>query len=407
MLLDFHDRLRQAGLPVSLNEWLTLMQGLQAGLGTLNLENFHSFARLCLVKNEAYYDRFDQVFSDYWSGQAQQFDALLESLTSEIPEEWLRTANLDSLTEEQRAQVEALGGWDALMETLAQRLKEQQEEHHGGNRWIGTGGTSPFGNSGFNPEGVRIGQSGKRQGRAVKVWEQRRFKDLDGSREIGTRNFKMALRKLRRLARDGRPDNLDLDETVRATANNGGLLDIHLRAERRNAIKVLLLIDIGGSMDYHAQLSETLFSAARSEFNRLDTYWFHNFIYENVWQDNARRHSQHTSTAELIRTYGKDHRLIIVGDATMSPYEIMVPGGSVEHWNQEPGALWLKRLQQAYPHCVWLNPESPQWWDSTPSVRMTRELMSDRMFPMTVDGLQEAIDCLKTPITIATTTEPD
>ena len=401
MLLDFHDRLRQAGLPVSLSEWLTLMQGLQAGLGTLDLENFHSFARLCLVKNEAFYDRFDQVFSDYWSGRAQQFDALLESLDAAIPEEWLKSANLESLTEEQRAQVEALGGWDALMETLAKRLEEQQEEHHGGNRWIGTGGTSPFGHSGFNPEGVRIGQTAKRQGRAVKVWEQRRFKDLDGSREIGTRNFKMALRKLRRLARDGRPDNLDLDETVRATASNGGLLDIHLRAERRNAIKVLLLIDIGGSMDYHAQLSETLFSAARSEFKRLDTYWFHNFIYENVWQDNARRHSQHTSTAELIRTYGKDHRLIIVGDATMSPYEIMVPGGSVEHWNQEPGALWLRRLQQAYPHCVWLNPESSQWWDTTPSVRMTRELMSDRMFPMTVDGLQQAIDCLKTPITIA------
>lgn len=407
MLLDFHDRLRQAGLPVSLNEWLTLMKGLQAGLGTLDLENFHGFARLCLVKNEAFYDRFDQVFSDYWSGQAQQFDALLESLDTAIPEDWLRSAGLDSLSEEQRAQVEALGGWDALMETLAQRLREQQEEHHGGNRWIGTGGTSPFGHSGFNPEGVRIGQSTKRQGRAVKVWEQRRFKDLDGSREIGTRNFKMALRKLRRLAREGRADNLDLDETIRSTARNGGLLDIHLRAERRNAIKVLLLIDIGGSMDYHAQLSETLFSAARSEFKRLDTYWFHNFIYEHVWQDNARRHTQNFSTAELIRTYGKDHRLIIVGDATMSPYEIMVPGGSVEHFNKEPGALWLRRLQQAFPHCVWLNPESAQWWDSTPSVRMTRELMSDRMFPMTVDGLQQAIDCLKTPMASAPSADVD
>lgn len=407
MLLDFHDRLRQAGLPISLNEWLTLMQGLQAGLGTLNLENFHAFARLCLVKNEAYYDRFDQVFSDYWSGQSQTFDTLLDSLNTAIPEEWLRSAGLEDLSEEQRARVEALGGWDALMETLAKRLEEQQEEHHGGSRWIGTGGTSPFGHSGFNPEGIRIGQTGKRQGRAVKVWDQRRFRDLDGTQEIGTRNFKMALRKLRRLARDGRPDRLDLDETVRATASNGGLLDIHLRAERRNAIKVLLLIDIGGSMDYHAQLSETLFSAARSEFKRLDTYWFHNFLYEKLWQDSARRHSQFTSTPELIRTYGKDHRLIIVGDATMSPYEIMVPGGSVEHWNQEPGAVWLQRLQQAFPHCVWLNPESPQWWDSTPSVRMTRELMADRMFPMTVNGLQQAIDCLKSPINPATGADHD
>lgn len=399
MLLDFHDRLRTSGLPISLGEWLTLMQGLQAGIGTLDLERFHGFARLCLIKDEALYDRFDQVFSDYWSGQSEQFNAMLETLDTGIPEHWLKSANLDSLTEEQRAQVEALGGWQALMDTLAKRLQEQQEEHHGGNRWIGTGGTSPFGHSGYNPEGIRIGQSSSRQGRAVKVWEQRRYKDLDGDRELGTRNFKMALRKLRRLARDGRAENLDLDETVRATASNGGLLDIHMRAERRNAIKVLLLIDIGGSMDYHAQLCETLFSAARSEFKRLDTYWFHNFLYERVWQDNARRQTLQTSTAELIRTYGKDHRLIIVGDATMSPYEIMVPGGSVEHWNEEPGALWLKRLQQAFPHCVWLNPESPQWWDTTPSVRMTRELMSDRMYPMTVDGLQQAIDCLKRPIT--------
>lgn len=407
MLLDFHDRLRKAGLPVSLGEWLTLMQGLQAGLGTLDLERFHGFARLCLVKDEALYDRFDQVFSDYWSGQAQQFDDLLESLNTDIPEHWLTSANLDSLTEEQRAQVEAMGGWQALMDTLAERLREQKEEHHGGSRWIGTGGTSPFGQGGFNPEGIRIGQSASRQGRAVKVWEQRRFKDLDGTRELGTRNFKMALRKLRRLARDGRAENLDLDETVRATANNGGWLDIHLRAERRNAIKVLLLIDIGGSMDYHAQLSETLFSAARSEFKRLDTYWFHNFVYERVWQDNARRHSLQTSTAELIRTYGQDHRLIIVGDATMSPYEIMVPGGSVEHWNEEPGAHWLRRLQQAFPHCVWLNPEPSQWWDTTPSVRMTRELMSERMYPMTVDGLQQAIDCLKSPIHITPSRTPD
>jgi uncharacterized protein with von Willebrand factor type A (vWA) domain len=404
MLLDFHDRLRKAGLQVSLNEWLTLLRGLQRGIGTLDIDRFYIFARLCLIKNEAHYDRFDQVFSDYWSGQAQRFDALLDLLATSIPDEWLRQHGRAALTEQQKAEVEALGGWDALMETLARRLEEQSEAHHGGNRWIGTGGTSPFGHSGYNPEGIRFGPGARRQGRAVKVWEQRRYQDLDGDREIGTRNFKMALRKLRRLARDGRAERLDLDRTIKATASNGGILDIHLRAERRNAIKVLLLIDIGGSMDYHAKLSETLFSAARSEFRRLDTCWFHNFIYERLWQDTARHRDGQISTHELIRTFGRDHRLIIVGDATMSPHEIATPGGSVEHWNAEPGAVWLRRLQQAFPHCVWLNPEAPEWWHTTPSVRITQQLMADRMFPLTVQGLQNAIDALKSPISL---TRPD
>ncbi len=398
MLLDFHDKLRAAGIPVSLTEWLLLMRGLSLGIGTLDIDRFYAFARLALIKNEALYDRFDQVFSLYWSGQTQAFDELLDSLKAPIPEDWLRSLDKDALSEEQKAQVEAMGGWDKLMETLAERLKEQTEEHHGGSRWIGTGGTSPFGHSGYNPEGIRIGDGPKRQGKAVKVWEKRQFRDLDGDKQLGTRNFKMALRKLRRLARDGRPDSLDLDTTIRATANNAGLLDIHMRAERQNAIKVLLLIDIGGSMDYHAQVCETLFSAARTEFKRLDTFWFHNFMYERVWQSNARRHTQTTPTVELLRRFGHDHRLIIVGDATMSPYEIAVPGGSVEHWNEEPGALWLKRLQVAFPHCVWLNPEAREWWDSTPSVRMTRELMHNRMYPLSLDGLQEAIDALKVPL---------
>ncbi|MFK7854393.1 MAG: VWA domain-containing protein [Granulosicoccus sp.] len=398
MLLDLHERLRKADFKVSMGEWLTLMQGLSQGIGTLDINGFYSFARLSLVKNEALYDRFDQVFNDYWEGKAQRFDKLVDSLDTPIPEAWLKALDREALTEEQRAQVEAMGGWDKLMENLAKRLEEQSEEHHGGNRWIGTGGTSPFGHSGYNPEGVRIGKGDIRQGRAVKVWEQRRYKDLDGDREIGTRNFKMALRKLRKLARDGRADTLDLDTTIRATANNAGLLDIHMRAERQNAIKILLLIDIGGSMDYHAELCETLFSAARTEFKRLDTYWFHNFVYERVWQDNARRHTSTTPTLELMRTYGSDYRLIIVGDATMSPYEIAVPGGSVEHWNEEAGAVWLKRMQAHFPHCVWLNPETPQWWSSTPSVRMTQELMQQRMFPLSVDGLQQAISTLKTPI---------
>ncbi|MGK0321415.1 MAG: hypothetical protein ACI9JP_003609, partial [Granulosicoccus sp.] len=359
MLLDFFDRLRQADLPVSTGEWLTLMRGMSKGIGTLGLDQFYAFARLCLIKNEAHYDRFDKVFNDYWSGQANRFESLMDSLDKGIPDDWLKLKDREALSAEQREQIEALGGWDKLMETLAARLAEQKEEHHGGSKWIGTGGTSPFGQGGFNPEGIRIGEGAKRQGRAVKVWEQRRYKDLDGDTEIGVRNFKMALRQLRRLARDGREETLDLDTTIRKTANNAGLLDIHLKSERQNAMKVLLLIDIGGSMDYHAQLSETLFSAARTEFKRLDTYWFHNFIYERVWQDNARRHHVQTPTVDLMRSFGKDHRLIIVGDATMSPYEIAVPGGSVEHWNEEAGAVWLKRLQHAFPHCVWLNPESP------------------------------------------------
>ncbi|MFT4726392.1 MAG: hypothetical protein ACI9UN_000887 [Granulosicoccus sp.] len=402
MLLDFFDRLRQADLPVSTGEWLTLMRGMSKGIGTLGLDQFYAFARLCLIKNEAHYDRFDKVFNDYWSGQANRFESLMDSLDKGIPDDWLKLKDREALSAEQREQIEALGGWDKLMETLAARLAEQKEEHHGGSKWIGTGGTSPFGQGGFNPEGIRIGEGAKRQGRAVKVWEQRRYKDLDGDTEIGVRNFKMALRQLRRLARDGREETLDLDTTIRKTANNAGLLDIHLKSERQNAMKVLLLIDIGGSMDYHAQLSETLFSAARTEFKRLDTYWFHNFIYERVWQDNARRHHVQTPTVDLMRSFGKDHRLIIVGDATMSPYEIAVPGGSVEHWNEEAGAVWLKRLQHAFPHCVWLNPESPEWWQSTPSVRLTKELMEDRMYPMTVDGLQSAIQALKTPLTSKT-----
>jgi len=398
MLLDFFDRLRQADLPVSTGEWLMLMRGMANGIGTLGLDQFYDFARLCLIKNEAHYDRFDKVFNDYWSGQANRFEKLMDSLDKGIPDDWLKLKDKEALSDEQRAQIEALGGWDKLMETLAERLAEQKEEHHGGSKWIGTGGTSPFGQGGFNPEGIRIGEGAKRQGRAVKVWEQRRYKDLDGDREIGVRNFKMALRQLRRLARDGRDETLDLDTTIRKTASNAGLLDIHLKSERQNAIKVLLLIDIGGSMDYHAQLSETLFSAARTEFKRLDTYWFHNFIYERVWQDNARRHHVQTSTVELMRSFGKDHRLIIVGDATMSPYEIAVPGGSVEHWNEEAGAVWLKRMLHAFPHCVWLNPESADWWQSTPSIRLTRELMEERMYPMTVDGLKSAIQALKTPL---------
>lgn len=398
MLLDFHDKLRQSGIAISLGEWLLLMRGLTLGLGTLDIDRFYAFTRLALIKDESLYDRFDQVFSAYWTGKSHTFEILMDSIDTPIPTDWLQHLDDSSLSAEQKAQVEAAGGWEKLMDALVKRLQEQTEAHRGGNHWIGTGGTSPFGNSGYNPEGIRIGDSDRRENRALKVWEKRQYHDLDGSIELGTRNFKLALRKLRRMARDGRPEKLDLETTVRATANNAGLLDIRLHAERRNAVKVLLLIDIGGSMNHHAKLCETMFSAARSEFKKLDTYWFHNFIYERLWRDNKRRHHEQTSTLDLIRQLGPEHRLIIVGDATMSPYEINLPGGSVEHWNEQSGAYWLRRLQTAFPHCVWINPEPSNWWHNTPSVQITRKLMGDRMYPLSVDGLQAAMDSLKKPM---------
>lgn len=393
MLLDFFAHLRRAGLPVSTTEHLYLLEGLSKNVGVLDLDKFYLFSRLCLIKDESLYDRFDQVFKDYWAGRETAFDLNMDA----VPDDWLKLANKDRLTEEQKAMVEALGGWDKLMETLAERLKDQTEEHHGGSKWIGTRGTSPFGHGGFNPEGVRIGGKGG-QGRAVKVWEQRRYKDLDGTRELGTRDFKIALRSLRKLTRDGRPDKLDLDGTIRATAQNAGMLDIKMRAERRNAVNVLLLLDVGGSMDYHTALCEQLFSAARSEFKHLEYFYFHNFTYEKVWRKNNRRHNDTVSIPELIRTYGKKYRLIFVGDATMSPYEVVAEGGSVEHWNQEAGAVWMQRLQQHFSHCVWLNPEKSDYWQTTPSIRIIRELMQDRMYTLSVNGIQDAIDALKTPI---------
>ena len=405
MLLDLQARLRAGGIRVSTTEWLTLVEGLSKDLGTLDVTRFHRFARLCLVKDEALYDRFDRVFGDWWAGREGAFDALADALSKGVPHEWLALADRDALTEEQKRRVEALGGWDALMDTLRRRLEEQDEAHHGGSKWIGTGGTSPFGHGGFNPEGVRIGgESGQR--RAAKVWEERVYRDLDGTRELGTRTFRMALRKLRRLARDGRADTLDLDGTIRETARNAGLLDIRLRSERRNAMKVLLLLDVGGSMDPHAALSETLFSAARSEFRSLDVLYFHNFPYETLWRENARRRTSLVPTPELIRTLSREHRLVIVGDATMSPYEIAVPGGSVEHWNEESGATWLSRLLEAFPHAVWLNPEPEEWWEGTPSVRMTRALVRGRMHPLTAVGIGDAIETLGRPARAPATDAP-
>jgi len=397
VLLDFFYRLRSEGLPVSTGEYLSLLDGMSQQLGVYDLDHFYHFSRLSLIKDESHYDQFDQVFRHYWAGKEQLFDDTLKS----IPDEWLKLNDPSSLTAEQKAMVEALGGWDKLMETLEQRLKEQKDRHQGGSKWIGTGGTSPFGHGGYNPEGVRVGGESKHR-RAVKVWEQRRFKDLDGKQELGTRNFKMALRKLRRLARDGKPDTLDMDSTIRSTASNAGLLDIKMRAERRNSVKVLLLLDIGGSMDYHSALCETLFSAARAEFKHLEHLYFHNFIYEKLWRNNSRRHTDTISLNELMRTYNSSYKLILVGDATMSPYEIAMPGGSVEHWNEEAGSVWFQRLITAFPNCVWLNPENPDYWPRTQSIQMTHQLMQGRMHSLTVDGIQQAIDTLKTPISKST-----
>ena len=300
-----------------------------------------------------------------------------------------------TLTEEEKRKVEALGGWEKLLETLRERLEEQKERHQGGNKWIGTGGTSPFGAHGYNPEGIRIGQAGSRNRRAVKVWDQREYRNFDDTVELGTRNMKLALRKLRKFAREGAQDQLDLDGTIDATARNAGLLDLKLVAERRNAVKVLLFLDVGGSMDDHVRICEELFSAARSEFKHLEHFYFHNFLYESVWKDNRRRFSQVTPVTQILRTYGHDYRVIFVGDATMSPYEITQPGGSVEHWNKEAGAVWMRRMTAAYPRLVWLNPEKQDRWEYTASVRITRELVDDRMFPVTIQGLDAAIGALR------------
>ena len=353
MLVDLLFRLRKASVPVSITEYLAMLDGLNAGVTNYSVDEFYHFARLSLVKDERHFDRFDQVFGDYINGVQTAFDKVI----GEIPEEWLRQEAERLFSEEEKNQIEELGGWEEIMKTLQERLEEQKARHEGGSKWIGTGGTSPFGANGYNPAGVRIGQKAGRQGRALKVWDKREYRNLDDQRELGTRNFKMALRKLRRFAREGAQDKLDLDNTISSTARNAGLLDIKMMAERRNAIKVLLLFDVGGSMDYHVQVSEALFSAARGEFKHLEYYYFHNFLYERLWKDNRRRHNEVLPTVEFMRTYNTDYRVIFVGDATMSPFEISTPGGSVEHWNEEAGSTWIQRVLERFPHAVWLNPE--------------------------------------------------
>ena len=390
MLIPFFFKLREGGINASITELLTLHEAMQSGLVGQSVDNFYFLARTSLVKDEAQLDRFDRIFGAYFKG----VDDTLAGLVQEIPEEWLRRQAELSLSEEERKLIESMGGFDALMKALQERLEEQDERHEGGNKWIGTAGTSPFGAYGYNPEGVRIGQQGSRNRSAVKVWDKREFRNLDDSVELGTRNIKVALRRLRKFAREGAADQLDLSDTIDKTARNGGMLDIRMVPERHNAVKILLCFDIGGSMDDHVRICEETFSAARSEFKRLEYFYFHNFVYENMWKDNRRRQAEKTSTLDITHKYASDYKLIFVGDATMSPYEIVYPGGSVEHWNEEPGAVWMQRLLKTYPKAIWLNPEPRSRWDYTPSVKLVRDLMGDRMFPLTIAGLDEGIKAL-------------
>jgi len=382
--------LRTVGVPVSLTEYLALLGAMEAGVANYSLDDFYSLSRACLIKDERFFDRFDRVFSQVFKG----LEISSEDLTTDIPEDWLRKLAEKTLTPEEKAMIEAMGGFDKLMETLRQRLAEQKERHQGGNKWIGTAGTSPFGAYGYNPEGVRIGQDGSRHRRAVKVWDKREFKDLDDQVELNTRSTKLALRRLRRFAREGAASELDLDGTIGATAANAGVLDLKFTPERRNTVKVLLFLDIGGSMDDHIRASEELFSAARSEFKSLEHFYFHNCVYEGVWKSNLRRNTARLPTEEIIRTFGPDYRLIFVGDAAMSPYEITHPGGSVEHMNPESGRVWLARLTQHFRRVAWLNPAPEPSWRYTDSTRLIAEAMEGRMYPLTLQGLDGAIKAL-------------
>ena len=392
MLLRFFDQLRTHNVPVSMREFLTFLEGLSAGLVTYDVEAFYFFARAVMVKDERNLDKFDRALAATFEGlEALDMGAVLEAVN--LPADWLEKMAEKHLSAEEKAQIEALGGFDKLMETLKERLKEQKGRHQGGNKWIGTAGTSPFGAYGYNPEGVRIGQSESRHQRAVKVWDKREFKNLDDSVELGTRNIKVALKRLRNWARDGAAEELDLDGTIRATAENG-YLDVKTRPERRNAVKVLLFLDVGGSMDPHIRVVEELFSAARAEFKHLEYYYFHNCLYEGVWRDNRRRWNEVTPTWEVLRTYGPDYKCIFVGDASMSPYEIAYAGGANEHWNEEAGQVWLNRAREQWPQHLWINPVPEHHWSYTQSIDMIRTVFEDRMVPMTLEGITSGMKSL-------------
>ena len=389
MFLPFFENLRNAGLPVSLREYLTFLEGMTANLVTYDVEGFYYLARAAMVKDERLIDRFDRAFAASFEG-LEKISAAQVMEAVDLPREWLEKMAEKHLTPEEKAEIEALGGFDKLMETLKERLKEQQGRHQGGNKWIGTAGTSPFGAYGYNPEGVRIGQSESRHQRAVKVWDKREFRNFDDTVELGTRNIKVALKRLRNWAREGAADELDLNGTIRATAEHG-YLDVQMRPERHNAVKVLLFLDVGGSMDTHIKVVEELFSAARTEFKHLEYYYFHNCLYEGVWRDNRRRWDAQTPTDEVLRTYGSDYKCIFVGDASMSPYEIAYPGGANEHWNAEAGQVWLNRAREQWPNHLWINPVPEKYWPYTQSIQMIREIFEDRMVPMTLAGIEDGM----------------
>ncbi len=390
MLIKFFITLKEERLPVSFTELFTLLECLKKNIIFGNVDDFYHLSRLCLIKDEKNFDKFDRAFAKYF----ENVEILDELSSHEIPNEWLRKQLESMLTDEEKAKIETLGGLDKLMEEFKKRMEEQKKRHQGGNKWVGTGGTSPFGAYGYNPEGIRIGQQEGRSGRAVKVWDRRNYRDLDDSVELGTRNLKLALRRLRKFARTGTAEELDLDNTISSTAKNAGLLDIKMIPERHNAVKVLLFFDVGGSMDPHVKTCEELFSAARSEFKHLKYYYFHNFLYESVWTKSHRRHAETTPIFEVMNKYSKDYKVIFVGDATMAPYEITHTGGSIEHYNEEAGAIWMRRMSESFDNMVWINPTPKDYWEHSYSIEIVKELLENKMFPLTVKGLEGAMGSL-------------
>jgi uncharacterized protein with von Willebrand factor type A (vWA) domain len=389
VLVNFFQVLKDTGVPVTPRELLDLLEAMEQRLAFGDMDDFYSLSRAILVKDEKYYDRFDRAFGLHF----QDLEALDDVIEAMIPDDWLRSEFMKQLSEEDRAKIESLGGLEELIEQFKERLEEQKKRHSGGNKWIGTEGTSPFGNDGYHPEGIRVGGESKNK-RAVKVWDRRDFKNLDDGVELGTRNIKIAMRRLRKFARTGATEELDLDDTIKSTARNAGLLDIKMVPERHNAVKVLLFLDVGGSMDPHVKVCEELFSAARTEFKHLEYFYFHNFVYESVWKNNIRRFNERTATLDLMHKYAHDYKVVFVGDASMSPYEIMQPGGSVEHWNEESGELWMRRLRETYEKCIWINPVPEDEWEYTQSIAITRQLMDGKMYPLTLRGLEEGMSFL-------------